>query len=205
MYPSVTGILMAGGKSTRMGRNKALLTLNGKTMAERGITLLTELFPTIAVNSNSPELFASLGVPVFPDLMPDAGPLSGIHAALSYVAAGKVFVLGCDIPLMTADVIRAIVEFPADNPVVIARGDGYLQPLCGLYDTRIAGTVAHMIEQRNPMNEMQQSCGLLDLTHRVATTIIPIEEVCPTYRPGTFFNMNRPEEYREILERLSRD
>lgn len=138
---------------------------------------------------------------MFPDQYSEAGPLGGIHAALSFVPAGKVFVLGCDIPLMTREVIRTIVEYPSDDPVVIARGDGFLQPMCGLYDPRITGTIAHMVERRNAEGR-KKNCGLLELTKTVPTTIIPIEEALSAYQPGTFFNMNRPEEYREIVRLL---
>ncbi|NUN70694.1 MAG: NTP transferase domain-containing protein, partial [Bacteroidetes bacterium] len=127
--------------------------------------------------------------------------LGGIHAALKFVQTGKVFVLGCDIPLMTREVIRTIVEYPSEDPVVIARADGYLQPMCGLYDTRISATIERLIGERNAEGR-KKSCGLLELTRSAPTTIIPIKEIFPAYQPGTFFNMNRPEEYREIVRLL---
>ncbi|MBP9211568.1 MAG: molybdenum cofactor guanylyltransferase [Bacteroidetes bacterium] len=201
----MTGILLAGGKSSRMGQNKALMMLNGKSLAERGLELLSGLFPSVAVSANAPEDFMSLGVPVFSDHYIDAGPLGGIHAALTFASGGKVFILGCDIPLMTRDVIRTIVEYPSHDPVVIARGDGFLQPMCGVYDPRIMDTVARMIGRRTVEGRTTRSCGLQELTRTVPTTIIPIDEACPTYLPGTFFNMNRQDEYWEIVERLARE
>ena len=200
MYSDLTAVIVAGGKSSRMGREKALMRFKGRTMIEHSLTLLSPLFPMVAINTNRPDDFEFLGVPTFPDVFREAGPLGGIHAALTRMESPKVFILGCDIPLMTRDIIRTIVEFPSDRPIVIPHADGFLQPLCGVYAKGITDIIAHLIDKRENRDGATKRCGMFDLTRLVPTTVLTIEEECSTYRAGAFLNMNRPDEYQLLLQ-----
>ncbi len=80
MYSDLTAVIIAGGKSSRMGQDKALMRFRGRTIIEHSLSLLSPLFSRVAVNTNRTEEFDFLNVQTFPDIIPDAGPLGGIRA-----------------------------------------------------------------------------------------------------------------------------
>src|SRR5215831_14735202 len=90
---AVTGVVLAGGRATRMGgRDKAFAAVGGEPIAVRTLRLFRTLFPQIVVATNHPERFRSLGVETVVDCFPDCGPLAGIHAAMRIARYDHVFV-----------------------------------------------------------------------------------------------------------------
>ena len=82
----VTGVLLAGGNSRRMGRNKALMPLAGHRLVDRALAVLRGIFDDLLMVTNSPDLYADLGVRMVPDLVADKGALGGIHSAIRHAA-----------------------------------------------------------------------------------------------------------------------
>ena len=82
--PLISTAVLAGGRSSRLGRNKALLPLRGKTVIETVLDEVRRCVDSITIITNSPEEFTNLGYPCRADLLPGGGPLSGIHAALTH-------------------------------------------------------------------------------------------------------------------------
>ena len=112
-------------------------------------------------------------------------------------------------PLMRADVINYLVEYPTDKLITIAKADKFLQQLCGVYYKSLLPSIENIIEKNNiPVDERnpvqnKRGCSVLELVKNVPAEIIDIEEEYQDYIPGTFYNMNRPEEYSFIKEMLS--
>ena len=78
---TISGVIQAGGKSTRMGRNKAVLEIGGKRLIDRLVDGLQQIFPEVIIVANTPDLYENLGVRVVPDLIPGKGSLGGIYTA----------------------------------------------------------------------------------------------------------------------------
>lgn len=146
------GVVLAGGSSTRMGRDKALLSLpGGKTLLERGIDTLREAgLSRIVVSVSSAQrghaLRAALpvlaGRAIVVDCPPDSGPLAGLCAAMSAFPGYHVLLIACDMPHLEPDPLRAMLDEPRTVDALVPVASGQLQPLCAIYGPaclRVAG------------------------------------------------------------------
>ncbi|MBE3581881.1 MAG: molybdenum cofactor guanylyltransferase [Thermoanaerobacteraceae bacterium] len=127
------GIALAGGKSSRMGTNKALLSVGRETMLGTIVSVLKSLFPETLVVTNEPELYRDLGVKLVGDIFPGMGPLGGIHAGLVVSSFWHNFVVACDMPFLEPGLIAYMLEQAEGYDVVVPRLGGYLQPLHAVY------------------------------------------------------------------------
>ena len=93
MYSNITAIILAGGESSRIGTDKALLKINGELVIEKIYKLLTNIFSEIIIISNKPDDFQFLTTKVYKDIYPHFGPLSGIHSGLTNSIQNKIFSL----------------------------------------------------------------------------------------------------------------
>ena len=210
MYKDITGVILAGGKSTRMGSNKSLLTVVGITIIERVVNLMNDLFSSVILITNQKEEYAFLNLPMYEDIYKDIGPLAGIHSALINTTTEKNFIISCDIPLMTPDVIKYLIEYPTQKPITITIADHFIQQLCGVYSISIVPVIEKIvkenidssIDERNP-EQKKRGCRVMHLVKTVDSEIIDIEKEYKDYIPGTFFNMNNPSEYTYIQSKLS--
>ena len=131
----VAGFVLAGGKSSRMGRDKALLELDGELLIERALRKLSAVCDEVAIAGGGAEL-ARFGR-VVPDLKPGLGPLGGIVAALEQSGWEWNLFLAVDMPFVPVEVLRALVAAAGGaEMVVLSRAEGYVQPLCGVYSRR---------------------------------------------------------------------
>ncbi len=117
-----------------MGRNKALLELDGRplirTVLEQAVPLTEEIF----VSSNDNDLYGFLGLPVIPDVFAGQGPLAGVHAAMRHTSRELLLVLACDLPGIHRRLLESLVANAAGNDAVVPRtDDGRIHPTCAVY------------------------------------------------------------------------
>lgn len=129
----ITGIILAGGKSRRMGTNKALLDINGIMLIERVAEVLHQTCDEILIAGGDEETYGHLGYPIAPDIFPGCGPLSGIHAGLTASAYEYSFVAACDIPYPDGKIIQIMKADPQDCDVVMLYLKDHMEPLFSLY------------------------------------------------------------------------
>ncbi len=129
----MTGIVLAGGKSSRMGANKAFIEFGGKRLIEMTVDCLKALFPEVLIIANDPPLYAYLGVKVVSDLIPDSGSLGGIYTGLSAASYPACFFVACDMPFLNAELIKLLVREADGWDAVVPRVRGELQPLHAVY------------------------------------------------------------------------
>lgn len=144
----VSGIILAGGKSNRMGRNKALLKIGGLTLIERVARVLSAVCPEIVIAGGSAADFGHLGYPVVPDVYPGYGPLSGIHAGLSAIQNDYGFVSACDIPFINENLISRIISRADGHDAIIVKHEDYFEPLFSLYSKNFARAAEKCINNR---------------------------------------------------------
>ncbi|HSD51871.1 MAG TPA: molybdenum cofactor guanylyltransferase [Candidatus Methylomirabilis sp.] len=129
----MTGAILAGGRSTRMGTNKALLEFGGMRIIEGLLAKIRPLFPEILIIANERDIYADLGVPVLGDRIPGKGSLGGIYTAVYHGAFPQAFCIACDMPLASPAVIAHLRNLAPGYDVVVPRtAEGY-QPLHAVY------------------------------------------------------------------------
>jgi molybdenum cofactor guanylyltransferase len=207
MYSNITGIILSGGKSKRMGENKSLLKIGNKTIIEHVKDLMQNLFSKVILIANEPDDYKFLNIDIYNDIYFRMGPLAGIHSGLTNSAAGKNFIISCDIPLMTAEMIKYLVEYKTNKPVTIAKADGFIQQLCGLYDKsclQYADKIlsANINNEGRDKEQKKRECKVLSLVSIVGAEIIEAESL-PFYTKDIFFNMNKRSDYEIILHKLT--
>src|SRR5262245_47949337 len=130
----VTGVIQAGGKSTRMGGHpKALMDLGGQRIIERVRTVLEGAVNDLLLVTNTPELYAFLGLAMVPDVYPDHGSLGGIYSGLKAASGDAAFTVACDMPFLHRDIVRLVVERAGQGDVVIPRVGRQLEPMHAAY------------------------------------------------------------------------
>jgi molybdopterin-guanine dinucleotide biosynthesis protein A len=132
-HEPLTGFVLAGGKSTRMGRDKAALSFNGRTLLERALSTMRKVTGDVYI-LGSPELYQTCA-PAIPDIFPGCGPLSGIHAALTRTKTEFNVIIGVDTPFFSDELLRYVAERAiASRAVVTApQVNARPQPLCAVY------------------------------------------------------------------------
>jgi len=144
---NTTGIILAGGKSSRMGSDKGFLQFDGSTFVQRISTALQPLVNEIIIVSNDPD-YDVLGYKRVPDLIEDAGPLAGLYTGLHHSKTEFNLVLSCDIPLIkTAALQLLIAEMDDDTEVVLIESGGKKMPLIALYRKCCSTICFRLLEQ----------------------------------------------------------
>jgi molybdopterin-guanine dinucleotide biosynthesis protein A len=194
--PSVTGVILAGGKSRRMGgRPKALLPFGGKLIIERVVETLTAVFPENLIVTDTPDLYAFLGLPMLPDLFPDHGSLGGIYSGLRAASGEAAFAVACDMPFLHAGLIRAMVERAGEGDVVIPNAAGELQTLHALYGKRCLGFMETLLRAHR--------LKIVAFFPEVLVVEVSEADVARFRDPSLcFMNVNTPEELELALRRL---
>jgi molybdopterin-guanine dinucleotide biosynthesis protein A len=188
----VLGAILAGGKSTRMGTEKALLPFKGQPMIQHVAETLSSLFSKVVVVGGAKDTYGFLKLEVVPDLFEGCGPLGGIQAALNRAKPLPVFVLSCDTPFIPVELIKYLLSFKSAAPTRITIFDGVLQPLCGLYDSTSRGVI------EDDLREGKYS--VFKTIPKIKHTVVPITPDLPFFTPQIFWNVNRPEDYRSISD-----
>jgi molybdopterin-guanine dinucleotide biosynthesis protein A len=191
-FPSITGFVLAGGASQRMGQDKSKLLVAGEALLQRQIRLLHSVCRSVAV-LGPPQSFAGLEVPVFPDERPGRGPLGGLYTGLLQTRTEFNLFLGCDLPFMEASFLRYLcrraLERQADVTVPESRHHEF-EPLCAVYRRRALGAVRRSLDSGE--NKVTRFFS------RVRCEMIPWPEVSRAgFSPRIFVNMNTPQDYEE--------
>src|SRR5688572_7836318 len=184
----VTGVVQAGGRSTRMGGDpKALAELGGRRLIERVVAVVREVVDDVLVVTNTPDLYRFLGLPMVPDVFPDHGSLGGIYSGLAAASGDAAFTVACDMPFLRSSVARLVVERAGEADVVIPRAGDQLQTLHAAYGR---ACLPHM-EERLRAGRFKIA-GFFDA---VRVLEVSEAEVARHADPAiVFMNVNTPEE-----------
>jgi len=126
--------ILAGGKSRRMGRDKAFVEYGGARMIDRALGAVRPCVDQVIIIANDPGAYRELGVPVYPDTIRGMGPLSGLYTAFEVTGADELLLVACDMPLLRPEVVRHIVSRAlAPGEAVIPLAGGREQGLLAIY------------------------------------------------------------------------
>lgn len=130
---TVSVAILAGGRSTRMGFNKALADLGGRPVIESIIAQLRPLADEVFIVSDQAKLYAPFGVPCRPDVWPGLGALGGLYAALHYATSPHVLCTACDMPFLAPALMPFLLSLRHTAEVVMPRLHGEAEPLRAVY------------------------------------------------------------------------
>lgn len=191
-------IILCGGKSTRMGSDKALLPFGPEAMLQRMVRLIRQtiaadqIVVVAAENQKLPPLADTINV--IRDQRPDRGPLEGLAAGLQVIdpRIDAVYVTSCDVPLLVAPFVRTMFEFLGDYDIAVPKDDNHYHPLAAVYRTSVLTAIQQLLNAN--------TLSLRGLFQLVNTRVVPVEElrsVDPDL--STLMNLNRLEDYRAAL------
>jgi molybdopterin-guanine dinucleotide biosynthesis protein A len=130
---TITGIILAGGKSSRMGEDKGFLILNGKTFMSYIIEALQPIVGEIIIVSNNPD-YDVFKLKRVEDVMEDSGPLAGLYAGLLHSETENNIVLSCDVPLISTSLLKKLIEgFTPETDAIQFESQGKTMPLIAMY------------------------------------------------------------------------
>jgi molybdopterin-guanine dinucleotide biosynthesis protein A len=130
----VTGVIQAGGRSTRMGgQPKALLELGGRRIIERVLDAIAPVVDDVLIVTNTPELYGFLGLPMVADVYPDHGSLGGVFTGLVAAPGQAAFTVACDMPFLHREVARLVVGRAGEGDVIVPRMGEQLQTMHAVY------------------------------------------------------------------------
>ena len=189
----MTGVILAGGESTRMGKNKAFIEINGKRIIDRTVSLFREIFDDVLLVTNTPLDYIELKVRIVTDLVPGKGSLGGIYTGLFFSSSPKAFFVGCDMPFLDRRVIQYFLSLAQTADIVVQRTKDYWQPLHAIYPRTLLKPIERLLHQ----GELTIFKAYQGLRVREVTG----EELKP-FDPDlhTLSNINTPEELKKLLE-----
>lgn len=183
-------IILAGGKSSRMGQHKALMQIDGDRVIDRIIAEFRPISEKVIVIANDVKLYKNLNVLLLEDALSyrGQGPLAGIYTGLYAAGAGACLVVACDMPFASAELGCKLIDAlgTRDRDAVIPRESGQIHPLFAAYNARIAQTAKATLEEGK-----RSVKALLD---RLDTEYLDINE------NKAVWNMNTMEDYLEAAE-----
>ena len=184
----VSAFILTGGKSTRMGTDKAFVQLDGRTLLARILDVTRSVTPSVQIVGDRSKFVAF--APVVEDIFPNCGPLAGIHAALRATQTDLNLILAVDVPFVSLAFLQYLITRAQNSPeaiVTLARANGGLQPLCAVYRRAFAEPAE---------NALRGGHYKIDaLFERANTRIVEQEELeTAGFSPRIFRNLNTPED-----------
>lgn len=195
--PAITGAILAGGLSTRLGRDKATLPLGGKPLALWVADALAPVVSELWLVTNQPLIHCSLGLPMITDLVPWQGPLGGLATALFYATTPWVLAAAADNPFLAPPLLAALVRrlTRAGPAAVVSQSSRGLEPFPGLYSVRLLSRLTRFLETDRRPRRFLEICR---------AQALPLEEVSRLDPEGlTLLNLNTPEDLAQAAARLA--
>lgn len=190
-----TAIILAGGKSRRMGFDKQFLMINEERLITEIVKQLKRIFINILVVTNKPEAYHETDLTTVSDIYLGLGPLAGIHAGLMESQSEYAFVIACDMPQLNLELIEiqmAFLEENEANALVTRTPEGYLMPFHGFYSKKLIKPLAQTLEAKNLKLQM-----FLEEQH---INTFDYESIKPFIDPDHLFtNLNTVEELENYL------
>lgn len=192
------GAVLAGGENRRIPYIKGLLKIDGLTIIERNLNILKEVFDTVVISTNSPEIYFPFGVSLIGDIINERGPMTGIFSVLTAKGANSVFVVACDMPFIKKDLIKYMkgrfesLSLSGKNvDALVPRFKGGMEPLVGIYTSRVRGRMEDSLKAGIK--------GLHAFLGEVNTFYVEDEEIKDIDPDGlSFVNINTLEDYERI-------
>ncbi len=190
----MTVVILAGGQSRRMGRDKLLLPLSGERLLDRAVRRYGEVFPRVLVSVSGPERYPELGDRRVFDVFPGAGPLAGLHAGL--LASGDdVFLTGADMPFSSPEQALRLSSLCGEKEAcVLTDADGRWEPLFGFYRRSLLPGAEELLKAGRR--------SMASLLSRASLREVSLRELGEGEDSRLLRNVNNPEDYEKLCLEL---
>jgi molybdopterin-guanine dinucleotide biosynthesis protein A len=189
----MTGIILSGGKSRRMGENKAFIEIEGVPIIQRIYTLFKELFQEVIIVTNQVELFNNFDSKIYSDLLPNKGVLGGLYTGIFFSTFRYSFCVACDMPFIKQSLVQYLIKHIGDEDVIVPRTKDGLQPLHAIYSKHCLDPIKIIIEQGK--------YKIIDFYHMVKVKIVEENDfVSLDPLRKSFINVNTPEELLSVTK-----
>jgi molybdopterin-guanine dinucleotide biosynthesis protein A len=185
-FSDITGVILAGGQSSRFGSNKALAMVDCKPLIQHVADLMSNLFPGCLLVTNTPAEYQFLSLPMTHDRYRDSGPLAGIHAALLQISTPRAFVVACDMPNLSPELIQYLCNInEQEYDVIIPWLEKGQEPLFGIYHKKSLAVIDSYLQQKD--------CQIIRVLEDLQVRWVSEEEILSiTGDLACFKNINRP-------------
>jgi molybdenum cofactor guanylyltransferase len=190
----MTGIVLSGGRSSRMGKEKGLCLFQGKPLIEYSIELLKQFCETIIISTNNND-YDYLGYLIVRDTITGIGPAGGIFSCLQASRSDENFILSCDTPMISIELIRFILSYDKKNSdALIPVYNGFPEPLCALYRKNCLSAFGESI------NDGQYK--IQEILKKVNVNFVELNLLDGIIHPLKFTNVNTPEDIIKLETKM---
>lgn len=190
----MTGIILSGGKSARMGRDKAFIEIDGVPIIQRIYNIFENIFNEIIIVTNQKDLYSGFKAKILSDLIVNRGVLGGLYTGLFFSSHSYSFCVACDMPFLKESLIQFLIHQANGYDVIVPRTEDGLQPLHAIYSKSCLQPIKKIIE----MGKYK----IIDLYPLVKTKIIEEPEfINLDLTKESFVNINTPREFNFFKER----
>ncbi|MDD2310179.1 MAG: molybdenum cofactor guanylyltransferase [Desulfuromonadaceae bacterium] len=187
----ITGVILVGGKSRRMGQDKAFLPVGGRPLVARLVACLSGCFERLLLVGDQGERFHSYGLPVLPDLYPGSS-LGGLYTGLYHAETSHIFVSSCDLPFPNAELVQLICSQKKGYDAVIPTTRGGMEPLFALYGKSSLPAMHAALDAGN--YRITELLAGLHVNYLVPDLVDKVD------RDGkALINLNTPQEYQQCI------
>lgn len=195
-----TAVILAGGKSSRMGFDKQLLKINERRLMDSLIMKLNQEFDEIIIVTNRPECYKGLGDKIISDIIVGRGPLSGIHAGLTMASNEFSYFLACDMPNINFDYIRYMKNSIRciDTSACITRFGSWIEPFNAFYSKKLKIEIEkHLFSGNRSINSLLEKVDVYYISEEEARRFSPNWDM--------FLNLNTKEDLNSYLIKIANE
>jgi molybdopterin-guanine dinucleotide biosynthesis protein A len=187
----ITGIVLAGGQSSRMGTDKSLMKLKGKTLVEYAVDALKPLCNKVIISSDK-MVYGFTGCDVWPDEIPNLAPMVGIYSCLNRSETEINIISSCDMPMISSELIEYLLSNSEGHEITVpVHLDNLIEPLCGIYKKTSVNMMKEFVDNGN--------FRLHEFIRFADGNLVPIGPELPFYSATLFSNINRRADFDRLL------
>ncbi|HEY5672085.1 MAG TPA: molybdenum cofactor guanylyltransferase [Malonomonas sp.] len=189
--PGISGVILAGGESRRMGSDKSLLPIAGARFIDHVYARLSALFDEVLIVTNSPQLYRELPCRKVPDIYPGQGALAGIHSGIKHASHLRAFVIGCDMPFVVPELVRSICNNSVHEDLLLPISSSGHEPLHALYSKACLSAMERTLDSgKKRIDSFFAQVNVVEIGAAELQQVDPQE--------SSFRNINTPTEYFQL-------
>jgi len=188
---NISAVILAGGKSSRMGQNKALMKIDGVSLIEKIFNEISKISKDIVISSNTEE-YNFFNAKIVKDEFKEIGPIAGIYSCLKSIKYQKAIVVSCDIPFINIDFINYLIENSQYFDVTISENNCFLEPLIGIYSKSIISVFEKEIINGN--------YSIQKIIRKLNINVLKINSDLNFYNENLFLNLNNLEDFEKAIQ-----
>ncbi|MBV5315405.1 MAG: molybdenum cofactor guanylyltransferase [Prolixibacteraceae bacterium] len=185
---NISGYILAGGKSSRMGTDKALLMFQNEPLLKHMIKLIEPFCNCVSISGQNAN-YSVFGAEIVPDLFSDCGPIAGIYSTLCHSKSEWNLLVSVDVPFVNDELLHYLISSTGDYDCIVPKHDLGVEPLIGLYHKRVIPIIEDMIKGGD--------YKLMNLVQKLNTRFLDCNSLIKS-NSRLFMNINHPKDYQSI-------